>query len=110
MKAIIKDSDGNIKSTGYAYEKEGSTFINKTSFIENAETSAVGRALGFLGIGIDAAIASADEVQNAQLNQSIVPNTCPKCGKTTSAQALENWGMCAECKQKQKIVGQLPPT
>ena len=53
-----------------AYEKEGSTFINKTSYIENCETSAWGRALGNLGIGIDTSIASAEEVQNAVLNQS----------------------------------------
>ena len=56
-------------ATGTAYEKEGSTFINKTSFIENAETSAVGRALGMAGFGIDTSVASAEEVQNAIANQ-----------------------------------------
>jgi len=56
--------------TGVAYEKEGSTFINKTSYVENCETSAVGRALGMLGIGIDVSIASADEVKNAVNNQT----------------------------------------
>lgn len=56
-------------ATGTAQEKEGSTFINKTSFIENAETSAVGRALGMAGFGIDASVASAEEVQNAMANQ-----------------------------------------
>lgn len=59
-------------ATGYAYEVEGSTFINKTSYIENCETSAVGRALGILGIGIDTSIASAEEVQNAILQQNTV--------------------------------------
>lgn len=58
-----------ILATGMAYEKEGSTFINKTSYIENCETSSVGRALGMLGIGIDTSIASAEEVQNAIANQ-----------------------------------------
>ena len=57
--------------TGTAQEKENSTFINKTSYIENAETSAVGRALGMAGFGIDASIASAEEVQNAINNQPI---------------------------------------
>lgn len=57
-----------VLGTGYAYEKEQSSFINKTSFIENCETSAVGRALGMLGIGIDTSIASAEEMQNA-INQ-----------------------------------------
>lgn len=56
--------------TGTAEEKEGSTFINKTSYIENAETSAVGRALGMAGFGIDVSVASAEEVQNAIENQN----------------------------------------
>ena len=73
MKATIKDPEGNTKATGHAYEKENSTFINKTSFIENCETSAWGRALGNLGIGIDTSIASAEEVLNAAINQN-VPN------------------------------------
>lgn len=58
-----------IIATGTAYEKENSTFINKTSYIENCETSAVGRALGMAGYGIDKSIASAEEVQNAITNQ-----------------------------------------
>lgn len=56
--------------TGTAYESEASSFINKTSYIENCETSAVGRALGFAGLGIDTSIASYEEVQNAIQNQS----------------------------------------
>lgn len=59
----------NPRATGIAYEKEGSTFINKTSYIENCETSAVGRALGNAGIGIDTSVASAEEVQNAIIQQ-----------------------------------------
>lgn len=51
--------------TGMAYEKEGSSNINRTSYIENCETSAVGRALGFLGLGSETSIASYEEVQNA---------------------------------------------
>ena len=62
-------------ATGYAYENEGSTFINKTSFIENAETSAYGRALGILGIGIDGSVASAEEVETAIENQKTIDNT-----------------------------------
>ena len=73
IKATIRDDSGREMATGLAYEKEDSSFINKTSFIENCETSAWGRALGNLGIGIDASIASADEVENAQLNQNEKP-------------------------------------
>lgn len=58
-------------ATGTAYEKENSTFINKTSYIENCETSAVGRALGMAGFGIDVSVASAEEVQNAINNQEV---------------------------------------
>lgn len=66
------EEDGNfiILGTGTAYEKEGSSFINKTSYIENCETSAVGRALGMAGLGIDTSVASAEEVQNAIANQN----------------------------------------
>ena len=71
MKATCADEDGRILGTGTAYEKEGSSFINKTSYIENCETSAVGRALGFAGFGIDTSIASAEEVMNAQYQQSL---------------------------------------
>ena len=70
MQATAKTVEGYVLGTGFAYEKEGSTFINKTSYIENCETSAVGRALGFAGFGSDASVASYEEVKNAQLNQS----------------------------------------
>lgn len=70
MKATVMDETGKILSTGLSYEKEGNSMINKTSYIENCETSAVGRALGFLGIGIDGSMASAEEVANAILQQS----------------------------------------
>ena len=69
MRAIITDENNQIIATGLAQEKETSSFINKTSFIENCETSAVGRALGFAGIGIDGSMASAEEVANAIMNQ-----------------------------------------
>lgn len=65
------EEDGCVRwlGTGYAYEKENSSFINKTSYIENCETSAVGRALGMAGFGIDVSVASAEEVANAIANQ-----------------------------------------
>lgn len=56
-------------ATGTAYEKEGSSFINKTSALENCETSAVGRALAILGFEIKKNVASKEEVENAKLNQ-----------------------------------------
>lgn len=69
MKATVLNDKGEVIATGHAQEKESSSYINKTSFIENCETSAWGRALGNLGIGIDTSIASCEEVQNAIENQ-----------------------------------------
>jgi len=71
MKAsVYRDMNDEVPSaTGHAYEKEGSTFINKTSALENCETSAVGRALAMLGFEIRKSVASREEVANAMLNQ-----------------------------------------
>ena len=69
FKASALDDTGKLLGTGTAYEKEGSSFINDTSYIENCETSAVGRALAMCGIGIDLGVASYEEVANAKLNQ-----------------------------------------
>lgn len=69
-KVGYQDENGHhILGTGTSWEKETSSFINKTSYIENSETSAVGRALGMAGFGIDMSVASAEEVQNAINNQ-----------------------------------------
>lgn len=70
FKAEVLDQDAKVLATGTAYEKENSSLINKTSYIENCETSAVGRALGMCGFGIDTSVASAEEVQNAMANQN----------------------------------------
>ena len=73
MKASVgwyfADGSEIVLATGTAYEKETSSYINKTSYIENCETSAVGRALGMIGFGIDTSVASAEEVENAINNQ-----------------------------------------
>lgn len=65
--AKVIDSNGNIKATGIAREErdDKTSRVNKTSYVENCETSAWGRALGNFGIGIDESIASADEVARA---------------------------------------------
>lgn len=70
---FYENGEKRVLGTGHAYEKEGSTFINKTSYIENCETSAVGRALGMAGFGSWASVASYEEVSNAMLNQSNKP-------------------------------------
>jgi hypothetical protein len=61
----IVDADGMLRSKASSQEYRDSSMINKTSFLENAATSALGRALGYLGIGIDTSIASAEEMNGA---------------------------------------------
>lgn len=69
IKASILNKEGRILAQGTSYERSGSSFINKGSHVENGETSAWGRALGNFGIGIDEAVASAEEVSNAIVNR-----------------------------------------
>lgn len=69
FKASVYGDENTPLGTGHAYEKESSSFINKTSYIENCETSAVGRALGMCGFGIDTSVCSAEELTNAINNQ-----------------------------------------
>lgn len=65
FKATIRDDNGDILAIGHAQENNKSSYINQTNYIENCETSAVGRALGMCGFGVDVSLSSADEVQNA---------------------------------------------
>ncbi len=65
MKATIRSDDGALIATGYAEEKRNASSINKTSALENGETSAIGRALAMAGYSMGGSISSADEVRNA---------------------------------------------
>jgi hypothetical protein len=91
IKAMIANEEGAIIATGYAQEKESSSYINKTSYIENCETSAVGRALGFCGFGIDTSVASYEEVANAIHNQEMAqaPTPAPKAQPKLVITALD---------------------
>ena len=64
VKAILSIDDK--KFVGHAQEVIGSSEVNSTSALENAETSAVGRALAFAGLGVNGSIASADEIKKAE--------------------------------------------
>lgn len=77
-----------VLGTGTAYEKESSSYINKTSYIENCETSAVGRALGMVGLGIDTSVASAEEVTNAIHQQEQMADDGKKAAKQKAEQAM----------------------
>lgn len=64
-----------VLGTGFAQEVQGKGMVNGTSHIENCETSAVGRALGFLGLGINGGgICSAEELVNAITAQNQIQN------------------------------------
>lgn len=103
FKATVKNVD-IVLGTGYAYEKEGSSFINKTSYIENCETSAAGRALGMAGFGIDTSVASYEEVANAIENQG-KPSKGPVMPEKASKKDIEYISTNATDNELKTIVG-----
>ena len=104
MKATIL-AGSIVIATGYAEEVRSASKINSTSALENAESSAVGRALAFFGLG-GTEIASADEVANAIQQQN---DTAPIIAHNEALQrnyasvyfikehlALQGWDVVAE--------------
>jgi len=71
----VIDAEGKVIANGVAREvrTDTSSFVNKTSYLENCETSAWGRALANFGIGIDNSVASANEVINAIAQRESAP-------------------------------------
>lgn len=86
-RATITDNDGMVVAVGHAHENRAASNINKTSYVENCETSAVGRALAMLGIGIDTSIASANEVETAIEQQEEKPTPAKKKAPAKKAPA-----------------------
>lgn len=74
IRATVTDGEGR-SFTGHAQEVVGEGYINKTSALENAETSAVGRALAMMGIGVIDSIASVDEINKATNRKYPAPPT-----------------------------------
>ena len=73
MQATVYDPNGFVLATGTAREErmDKTSLVNATSFVENCETSCVGRALALLGYGIDESFASADELVLALTQQGV---------------------------------------
>lgn len=99
MRASIYDGE-NLLATGTAHERKDASFINKTSYIENCETSAVGRALGFLGIGIDDSLGTADEIANAILQQGTAEKKISKDKALALAKLMQEKGRDTEKMMK----------
>ena len=64
----MNHSDNLPKATGWAFEIDGTGMANKTSALENCETSAVGRALANLGLSGNKR-ASREEMEKVQRAQ-----------------------------------------
>ena len=73
IKAYVYRSASIIEgpaSTGHAFEVRGDSYVNKTSYIESCEISAVGRALANLGLEIKRGIASSEEMEKVEQMES----------------------------------------
>ena len=68
FKATIIDDNKEWRATGHAreFQADKKSMVNKTSHLENCETSAIGRACGVKGIITEYGLASANEVRNAK--------------------------------------------
>jgi len=105
---VIPDSDKPLRFfTGHSQASFSDTtsFVNKTSAMENAETSAVGRALAFMSIGVIDSVASMDEVHKAN-NTKTLPNNnelpfegeevCPKCSAPMAISKTKGTKYCSK--------------
>lgn len=124
MKATVKNDIGDVLATGHASETFGSSNINRTSMLENCESSSVGRALGLVGLGIKGGVASAQEIQKAKniedrRNSMLVCHRCNSPildaigpnGETISAarisrEAVKKYGdsLCLTCLMELKKI------
>jgi len=83
---------------GYSQAVVGEGLVNKTAALENAETSAVGRALGMFGIGVIESIASADEMTKAGVVEKATGQFCSACKKEAVISPRTNKPYCPNWK------------
>lgn len=101
FKAIVKPEYGEFSRVfvGHSQAKWGEGFVNTTAALENAETSAVGRALAMMGIGVIDSVASIDEVRKATSYNSTGNLKCScnaPAGKPHGTQCPLNRGIAGE--------------
>jgi len=98
VKAIVTDKDGITVGSGMAEEIRGQGHVNTTSALENAETSAIGRALASLGLS-GGEYASANEMdavprKQKHLDEAARNDTTPP--QPESSKALQDSAPPAE--------------
>ena len=89
LNAIITDPMGRIVASGMAQEDRTSSAINKTSYVENCESSAWGRALGNFGIGLETSIATAEEMAMAIDKEQLLSDLRVKYGQMLMAKVSD---------------------
>jgi hypothetical protein len=91
VKATVTNAQGTIIGSGMAEEIRGQGNVNKTSALENGETSAIGRALASLGLhgGSYASLNEIDAVQRkTQAMAQPAPAAQPATPKSDKEQAI----------------------
>lgn len=121
VQAAICDADDHVVANGMAEEVRGSSMINKTSALENAETSAIGRALAAAGYGGGGEYCSADELVSALKQQREIEakpepkeepeprEEKPKATKFDPRKRCEKWldkleGLVGEDEAREKFI------
>lgn len=90
IKATVKPNEKQT-FTGYSQATWGEGYINTSSALENAETSAVGRALAFMGIGVIESIASIDEIKKTSYpSKKVEVKLDPTIAKANARKAIED--------------------
>lgn len=113
FKALVYVGD-ILVATGFAYEKDGSTPVNKTSHIENAETSAIGRALANYNYAKKGARPSREEMQkvvkantSTEQTKTFATDKCEGCNAgipaVVASYSNNKFGkkLCRTCQEKE---------
>lgn len=105
LQAVVTPSvdEPERRFTGHAAETVGAGYINETAALENAETSAIGRALAAMGIGVIDSIASVDEVNKAE-------NARKKPSQTPSQKQLDYLEKIAKTNYTNENTGRVGAT